>query len=44
MIQKINFLNHKKIIISQRELVMLLVAITLNIKVMETKIKLLRLS
>ena len=39
MIQKIIFLNRKKIITSQREFVMLLVATLLNIKVMEIKIK-----
>ena len=38
MIQKIIFLYHKKIIINQEGLVMLLVVIILNIKVMEIKI------
>ena len=39
MNQEIIFLNKKKIIISRRELVMLLVIIALSIKVMEIKIK-----
>ena len=39
MIPKIIFLNKKKIIIRRRELVMLLAVTTLNIKVMEIKIK-----
>ena len=43
MIQKIILLNQIKIIISQQELVMLLVATTLNIKVMKIKTKLYQL-
>ena len=39
MMQEIIFLNQKKIIISQYELLMLLVVTTSNAKVMEIKMK-----